>query len=851
MITKPVVGTLPPWADTGDKTQPSNADISIGFPHTDDKPTRQVMNWALNYTTNGVLYLTRRGIPDWGNQTSYITGDVCRAPNNKFYSAISSNMNMEPSANPAAWQLLYMFPSDLDSVYQTDAEAKVAHDHLQAQIDGITAITGAGYTAGAGISIDTSNVITNTLPHVQPDWNAASGDPAHILNQPPITVSAGTMYMGAGMTSINVQGPALYVVSPDGSRWLAMSTANGQNPVLASSTGIIYNTATNYFAAAGGIFVTSADQTRSLQISMTNTGNPTLASSTNLIVITSGVQVNATFSAYSFGCRAGYGGALSGNGFNINWTGAQADFWIDSAKQGALVLQRVSDSAVVVPSSIDCKSLNISASASGAGYMQLCNNGQFGDGHPWIYSSTGYVICQSSIFYVRGAGFQTNGGALFYSPDVSRSMSISVANGADPVLASTTGVIRCNSVFNLFATSLSVVGTGGLYVWSPDQSSQLRIYAANGADPHIATATPNIYMDTVGGVYVSGQVLQLKSTAASNPATIMFQIAGGAAAGAVYLRAPGSTIYIDQGAGLNVAMGLTVSNGNLSATNFQVPATLTGSGYLQICNNGQTSRSNPWLYSSTGIIETYPGVFLNVYGSLSAVDNASGGALTISNPSGISQINTTNGALNIVNTSIRLISGANSEIRIYSSDNSQYIRFYLNGAQPVITLGNTAGLIEHWVQNDCITAQYGWVVRPSSRAWFASYGQAQGGGGTIFGSNSLLYSNVGITVYSDYRLKTNVETFEGALPLIMKLRPVAFEYAEYKDCTSDGRQHVGFLAHEMQEVLPCAVVGDKDALTKDGEVQAQGVNIWDLVAVLTRAVQELSDKLNEIHPAFN
>ena len=56
----------------------------------------------------------------------------------------------------------------------------------------------------------------------------------------------------------------------------------------------------------------------------------------------------------------------------------------------------------------------------------------------------------------------------------------------------------------------------------------------------------------------------------------------------------------------------------------------------------------------------------------------------------------------------------------------------------------------------------------------------------------------------------------------------------------------GFLAHELDEVLPYAVSGEKDALNEDGSIKAQQVDQSRIVPLLVRAVQELSAKVEEL-----
>ena len=48
----------------------------------------------------------------------------------------------------------------------------------------------------------------------------------------------------------------------------------------------------------------------------------------------------------------------------------------------------------------------------------------------------------------------------------------------------------------------------------------------------------------------------------------------------------------------------------------------------------------------------------------------------------------------------------------------------------------------------------------------------------------------------------------------------------------------GFLAHELQEVVPRAVNGAKDAVDADGNIEAQSIDKSDIVPLLTKALQE-------------
>jgi len=67
-------------------------------------------------------------------------------------------------------------------------------------------------------------------------------------------------------------------------------------------------------------------------------------------------------------------------------------------------------------------------------------------------------------------------------------------------------------------------------------------------------------------------------------------------------------------------------------------------------------------------------------------------------------------------------------------------------------------------------------------------------------------SSTSYNTSSDYRLKTDVLPMTGATATFKLLKPVNFEWI------ADGTRVDGFLAHELQEVIPAAATGSKDAM---------------------------------------
>jgi len=83
---------------------------------------------------------------------------------------------------------------------------------------------------------------------------------------------------------------------------------------------------------------------------------------------------------------------------------------------------------------------------------------------------------------------------------------------------------------------------------------------------------------------------------------------------------------------------------------------------------------------------------------------------------------------------------------------------------------------------------------------------------------------------SDYRIKTDVKPLDVTFAIDM-LNPVV-----YKNKLS-GKQDTGFIAHEVQEIFPHLVNGEKD-----GE-ETQTLNYQGLIAILTREIQELKKRV--------
>ena len=120
------------------------------------------------------------------------------------------------------------------------------------------------------------------------------------------------------------------------------------------------------------------------------------------------------------------------------------------------------------------------------------------------------------------------------------------------------------------------------------------------------------------------------------------------------------------------------------------------------------------------------------------------------------------------------------------------------------------------------------VSGTSSGASFTLYCYNAGAIGSVgqSGTTGVVYNTT-----SDYRLKNDVTPIEDALSTIEALKPVNFTWI-------DGRKDDGFLAHELQEVIPNCVTGEKDAVNEDGTPKYQQMDNSGVIPFLVKAIQE-------------
>jgi hypothetical protein len=292
-------------------------------------------------------------------------------------------------------------------------------------------------------------------------------------------------------------------------------------------------------------------------------------------------------------------------------------------------------------------------------------------------------------------------------------------------------------------------------------------------------------------------------------------------------------------------------NGN-SFTNLNVSGTLGVTGITTVAAG---SAALPAIVSTTGTADT--GLWFPAADTVAA--STAGAERLRINSSGNVGIGTTsisnklevNGTINIANGSS--IGWGNQQTTITGSTATNVMQFYTAAVESMridssgnLLVGTTSavGLIGGIQASTSayagyFTSNYTTSGNANLMFWGRSGGAVAAAVRYKDASTSMeFYSPTGQTVAyttsSDYRIKENVQTMTGALVKVSQLRPVTYTW---KEGFGVGESE-GFIAHELQAVVPDCVSGEKDAVDANGNPQYQGIDTSFLVSTLTAAIQE-------------
>ena len=109
----------------------------------------------------------------------------------------------------------------------------------------------------------------------------------------------------------------------------------------------------------------------------------------------------------------------------------------------------------------------------------------------------------------------------------------------------------------------------------------------------------------------------------------------------------------------------------------------------------------------------------------------------------------------------------------------------------------------------------------------------------LVGSISTSGAATSFNTSSDRRLKSDIQALANAATVVQALRPVDFLFNSEVETEGDGAQRfAGFIADEVQQLVPRAVNGEKDGVDGDGKPQYQTMDASKLIPWLVAALQD-------------
>ncbi len=434
-----------------------------------------------------------------------------------------------------------------------------------------------------------------------------------------------------------------------------------------------------------------------------------------------------------------------------------------------------------------------------------------------------------------GSYFSGNVGIGTTSPVAK--LHIQDTSGANIILNSATGAVK-NGIYMTEATT-STPKQGGAYMYYDGSSNKFNIATGAGVPTDkltilrdsgnvgIGMTGPSSKLHVLGNVIFDGHNIgdPDSTSRAAYPAAQMFTH---------YDEANGVSIIGGEG-GFN-GTGLTIGEETDRSSGFKFIRGVSDT------NGGANAAEEFWVNgvgsayfaSNVGIGTTTPSSKLEVNGDIDTT--GSSGYLI----NGMAWALENSGVLTLGDWD-----GNDFPTRIMDNNSSEVLRVTggnvgIGTTTPGVKL-EVAGRIQASSEGFQIdTGGYGDIrIRPYYSAFLLS--NTLYVGGTSGYSYKAVYA-ASFNVNSDYRLKTNVVDLEEAIERIKQINVHRFNWKD----RLDEEKVDGFLAHELAEVIPEAVTGEKDAVREDGTLDYQGVDQSKVVPLLTAALQEAISKIEQL-----
>jgi len=168
-------------------------------------------------------------------------------------------------------------------------------------------------------------------------------------------------------------------------------------------------------------------------------------------------------------------------------------------------------------------------------------------------------------------------------------------------------------------------------------------------------------------------------------------------------------------------------------------------------------------------------------------------------------------------------------------------------ASGILMVGTTNTVVWNTTNEGCVVSPIAIQASRSGDSALLLNRIASDGKIAVFARQGIEVGNIAVTTLattynsiSDYRLKEDAQPLSGGLARVNALKPSVYKWK------ANGSAGEGFLAHELAEVVPAAVTGEKDAVNEDGSIKAQSIDMSRVVPILVAAIQELTARVQTL-----
>jgi len=372
---------------------------------------------------------------------------------------------------------------------------------------------------------------------------------------------------------------------------------------------------------------------------------------------------------------------------------------------------------------------------------------------------------------------------------------------------------------------IKIKGGGDVGIGETNPNAKLDIKQEMKAGTTAAFTDPHLRLSANNTVDNTGFVgMTFATSSANNYGFSWGAVRTTSALGGMHLRyhnnsASGTDIFNIDYVG-NVTIGTqtwtTYGNNPIGKLNIEV----AGGDALNIYNTSENNANLRFIDSQSNGTQ-YAYLAFNSSNNYFFINNMGQNAITI-NSSGYVGINNTS-------PQTTLHTGPTTTITNVFTARFAASNFFASGGNSMFYVPDTAANIMMFGSNQLGTNQ------------IEFYHKNPGTSQSYVGRISTSGSATSYVTSSDYRLKENIIPISDSISRLNQLKPSRFNFIEEPNKTVDG-----FIAHEVQNIVPEAIVGKKDAVNEDGSIIPQGIDQAKLVPLLVAAVQELEARVKEL-----